>query len=242
MQGIREYELDVAALSFGACPRAGDRAGAGWQARRLAGQGFEVEAVDLAVSNYREVQVFPVTLYDGHHLPFPDGHFDVVYSSSVLEHVPHQNALLADMKRVLQAGGCACGAVRALAVLDPSRALPVCDQNGVEPAARWRADVSGCGCGGNRAAATSRWREALWPARHGERGTAISELYEFPAARPGACASAAAAGVYKPGPRRGCFTWGTRWWVAAGRWNGGAGCVTFWAARAMSTWSVPRRD
>lgn len=182
LQSIREYELDVAASWFPAGARVLEiGAGAGWQARRLSEQGFEVEAVDLAVSNYRQVQVFPVTVYDGHHLPFPEGHFDVVYSSSVLEHVPHLDALLVEMKRVLKPGGMAVHVV-------PSacwRFWTLAAHYPFVVKAAWGmlrgrgAPTSPGAAAGAGGTAKPRWREALWPERHGERGTAISELYEF---------------------------------------------------------------
>jgi len=38
-------------------------------------------------------------------LPYPDGHFDVVNASHVLEHVPNLGRCLGEMSRVLKAGG-----------------------------------------------------------------------------------------------------------------------------------------
>jgi len=39
-------------------------------------------------------------------IPFPDGWFDVVTLLSVLEHVPDERAVLAEVQRVLRPGGC----------------------------------------------------------------------------------------------------------------------------------------
>lgn len=39
------------------------------------------------------------------HLPWPDGYFDVVWSHSVLEHVPEPGALLAQVRRVIRDDG-----------------------------------------------------------------------------------------------------------------------------------------
>src|SRR6185295_18024588 len=61
--------------------------GSGYQALRLGQLGFEVCAVDVAGSTYAADMVFPVQIYDGKHLPFPDESFDVVFSSNVLEHI-----------------------------------------------------------------------------------------------------------------------------------------------------------
>lgn len=43
--------------------------------------------------------------YDGAHLPFPDGSFDTVLCTQVLEHVESPSELLAEMARVLRPGG-----------------------------------------------------------------------------------------------------------------------------------------
>jgi SAM-dependent methyltransferase len=53
------------------------------------------------------VRRFPVQEYDGRHLPFPDGQFDVVFSSNVLEHVEALDELLAETRRVLNPDGVA---------------------------------------------------------------------------------------------------------------------------------------
>lgn len=42
---------------------------------------------------------------DAHHLPFPDGAFDVVILSEVLEHLPNDSDAIAEANRVLRAGG-----------------------------------------------------------------------------------------------------------------------------------------
>ena len=42
---------------------------------------------------------------DAHHLPFPDGSFDVVIISEVLEHIPDDRGAIAEMVRVLRPGG-----------------------------------------------------------------------------------------------------------------------------------------
>lgn len=80
-------------------------AGTGWQARTLSEQGHDVEAVDLADSNYAHERVWPIRNYDGVHLPFDDDQFDVVFSSNVLEHVERLQDLLREMRRVVKPGG-----------------------------------------------------------------------------------------------------------------------------------------
>ena len=46
-----------------------------------------------------------VVLYDGVHLPFPDGSVPLIYSSQVFEHVRYPEPLLAEIRRVLTPGG-----------------------------------------------------------------------------------------------------------------------------------------
>lgn len=111
---IREYEFEqlrkllpceagAAVLEIGA--------GAGWQARELAELGVEVTAIDIDESTYKEVRVFPVTTYNGSTIPLPDSSVDVVFSSNVLEHVPHVRKLQAEIARVLRPGGYAVHAM-----------------------------------------------------------------------------------------------------------------------------------
>ena len=81
-------------------------AGTGWQALALVKRGYEVSAVDLPASKYAGDRVFPVIDYDGHTLPFKDGAFGMVYSSNLLEHIPHLEAFQQEIHRVLRPDGC----------------------------------------------------------------------------------------------------------------------------------------
>lgn len=80
-------------------------AGTGAQARELRQAGFDVVAIDVPQSDYASSRVAPVIDYDGHHIPFEDGTFDVVYSSNVLEHIPDLQSAFAEIVRVLRPGG-----------------------------------------------------------------------------------------------------------------------------------------
>jgi len=102
---VREHELEriVARLRPGArVLEVGG--GTGYQARRLREAGFDLESIDVAESNYQDLE-FPVTRYDGRHFPFPDASFDIVFSSNVLEHVPDLHQTHAEARRVLRPGG-----------------------------------------------------------------------------------------------------------------------------------------
>lgn len=80
-------------------------AGTGRQARDLSRLGFDVTAIDLAASDYAAERVFPVVDYDGTTIPFPDGSFDIVISSNVLEHIRDLPAMHDEIRRVLTQGG-----------------------------------------------------------------------------------------------------------------------------------------
>lgn len=80
-------------------------AGDGWQASLLARHGFLVTPVDVASAAMGTGPFVPVTIYDGRTLPFPDGSFDAVYSSNVLEHVKDFDRIQAELARVLTNNG-----------------------------------------------------------------------------------------------------------------------------------------
>ncbi len=161
-------------------------AGTGQQSRELAARGFAVEAIELAESNYAGDRLFPITDYDGRHIPFPDRSFDVVYSSNVLEHVPDLAQIHKEIRRVLRPDG------RAVHVL---------------PTHAWRfwTTISAFPTGVQCAAASSAQLRPHWPPsisearrllgaglqagrhlgsafrqrRHGERGNLLTETWLF---------------------------------------------------------------
>lgn len=80
-------------------------AGAGWQSRILSDNGYEVSAIDIVDTNYKDEQIFNVIDYDGYIIPFDDNSFDIVFSSNVLEHIPHVIKFQKEIKRVLKDDG-----------------------------------------------------------------------------------------------------------------------------------------
>jgi SAM-dependent methyltransferase len=161
-------------------------AGTGQQSRELAARGFVVEAIEMADSNYAGARQFPITDYDGAHIPFSDGSFDIVYSSNVLEHVPDLMQLHMEIRRVLRSGG------RAVHVLPTHSwrfwttisAFPT----GVQLAAtlksqslpRWPPSIGEA----RRLIGTSRQAgrhlaSAFCQHRHGERGNLLTETWLF---------------------------------------------------------------
>jgi len=102
---IREQELASVRALIGAGQRVLEiGGGSGFQARKLAEWGCDVASVDIA-GRPNIARWFPVQDYDGKRLPFPDQSFDIVFSSNVLEHIPHLSLALEEMARVLKSGG-----------------------------------------------------------------------------------------------------------------------------------------
>lgn len=106
LQMLRAHELDLAASMLRPGMRVLELGGGnGYQAARLTAMGMEVTSIDVARAPGE--MHHPVGLYDGHRIPCPDGDFDVVFSSNVLEHVAHLDAMMLEIGRVLKSGGLA---------------------------------------------------------------------------------------------------------------------------------------
>jgi SAM-dependent methyltransferase len=104
---IRERELAMAGSQLSQPPgrllEIG--AGTGAQAAVLAGQGFDVHAIEIAGSVYENDQVYPVSIYDGKVLPFANASFDIVFTSHMLVHIEDEDAFQREILRVLKPGG-----------------------------------------------------------------------------------------------------------------------------------------
>lgn len=161
-------------------------AGDGWQASILAQHGFTVTAVDVARITEGATQYAPVTIYNGRTLPFPDGSFDAIYSSNVLEHVKDFTCIQAELARVLAPGGVAVHCV-------PSATWRFWTTLG-HPfhAAKWVLNLRNrrsSAHSSSRARAADRQlidksllsllRLGLIAPRHGEHGSALTEHYLF---------------------------------------------------------------
>lgn len=82
-------------------------AGTGWQAKILEDKGYAVSAIDVNTSRYKNAIVWDVKQYDGKKIPFDNNSFDIVYSSNVLEHIPHVKDFQKEIHRVLKTDGIA---------------------------------------------------------------------------------------------------------------------------------------
>lgn len=157
-------------------------AGAGWQAKALSDAGFEVTAIDIESGGYEEQRVWPVKSYDGVKIPFPDSSFDIVFSSNVLEHIPHGEEFQSEIRRVLRPQG------RAVHVLPTATwrfwtslaHYAFLGRLGVAILHRSDKDpLEGAIKRARRRSLRQKLRRALFPARHGEVGNTVSELYLF---------------------------------------------------------------
>jgi len=191
LRTIREYELDRASVYFPSPVRADGYpltilevgAGTGQQAESLSRKGYKVVAIDLPSSHYRDDRVFDVAEYDGRNIPMADKSADVVFSSNVLEHIDEIDAFLEETRRVLRDGGVAVHVL-------PSSA---CRFWGIPAHYAWlvrRVFALVASAGKRRVAveagrapriprSAGAWWATIFPARHGERGNTLSEVYYF---------------------------------------------------------------
>lgn len=68
---------------------------------------MDVSRRSLALAEKRFPSVAQYVLFDGTHIPFPAGHFDIAYAACVFHHIGHGEhvSLLAELRRVLRPGG-----------------------------------------------------------------------------------------------------------------------------------------
>jgi SAM-dependent methyltransferase len=159
--------------------------GTGSQAAALDRLGVDVTSIEMATSNYRHARVFPLIEYDGLHIPFEDETFDTLFSSNVLEHVSRLDVLQAEMLRVLKPRG------RAIHVV-PSHTWRLWSNlthyislaQKLIRTVRVRAAQGSSQCESDlprlvNRSLTSRLKRAVIPARHGERGNVLTEVFYF---------------------------------------------------------------
>ena len=187
LQRIREYEMrQVLPLMTPGQTVLEIGAGAGWQSQMMVDYGMRVISVDLPTTNYLDVQDYSVIAYDGHNLPIQSHSIDVIFSSNVLEHIPHVDAIQAELHRVLKPGGKAIHVLPTTtwrlwtSLTHPLNFLISVLQRGGE--SHSVSDAGTTDVSPAPAAAPgiiTKLRNALFAPRHGEIGTMFSELYLF---------------------------------------------------------------
>ena len=159
--------------------------GDGFQARMLANWALDVVSLDIPDRPRSDILHFPVQDYDGKTLAFPDGYFDLVFSSNVLEHVRDLDHLMCEMRRVMTRDGLMIHVLpssvwrfwtsatyypyvlrRILGAWKRTAASPVDSEMGVERAHSRRSLIG-----------------SLVAGPHGEYPSALAELYFFSRAR-----------------------------------------------------------
>jgi SAM-dependent methyltransferase len=189
LERVRLFEFDTVKRLFPADARVLEiGGGSGFQARMIATHGCQVESVDLADRPHFIEPFFPVRDYDGRVFPFPDASFDIVFSSNVLEHVPHLEAMLLEIKRVLKPGGVAIHILPSASwrlwtcvthYLAIAREVIRRLAGSKSAAGRQSQSASATAAAPPRRSLATRLLNILIPERHGEYANAFSELWYF---------------------------------------------------------------
>lgn len=181
LKSIREYEAGLVARFFPAQGKLLEiGAGSGWQAKMFQEAGYQVSAIDLPSSFYLQQAVFPVMNYDGITIPFADQTFDIVFSSNVLEHIPHIEAFQNEIYRVCRPGS---SIIHVLPT--PGWRFWTCVTHYIHTALFPYRLMRKQNTPEERSALQSQtvfWRKIsgiVLPKRHGESGNFISEFYLF---------------------------------------------------------------
>ena len=186
IEKVRRYELDLAVSEFtkGAVVLE-IGAGAGFQARWLSEMGFSVYAIDIPQSNYRNNRIWPVQDYNGQDIPFPDNHFDIVFSSNVLEHIEQIKSFQYEIQRVLKPHGLAIHVVPTSSwrIWTSVAHYPYLFKIAVQFIInRFRQQTHELALISDQVTSQHKiviLRAVLFPHRHGENGNFMSEIYYF---------------------------------------------------------------
>jgi ubiquinone/menaquinone biosynthesis C-methylase UbiE len=166
-------------------------AGTGCQAKKLAEKGYHVEAIDIADSDYSIHRVWSITNYDGKHIPFSDNHFDMVFSSNVLELILHVVEFQTEIKRVLKPDGIVIHVLPSVSwrlwtnlahypfVFKTVMKFVYSKITPIKSFGKYHEVKNIKKTQIKRPSKKELIKNILYPHRHGEIGTALSELYYF---------------------------------------------------------------
>lgn len=154
-------------------------AGTGRQAKFFKDKGYNVIALDVKNSSYRNHREFEVIEYDGVNVPVEDDSQDIIFSSHVLEHVEEIEKLLIETNRILADNGICIHLIpsahcRFWTLLSHYiwfsrrifRKLITINSNEFH-------DIP------NVPTTFNSWLWTILPSRHGERGNFVSEIYFY---------------------------------------------------------------
>lgn len=184
LHALKAYELEsaIAVLSIPLSDKdlLEIGSGTGYQLSLLAEKCKTAAGIDLASSAYACDRLMPVTDYDGAHIPFPDRSFDVIFSSSVLEHIVDVPGFHKEMLRVLKDDGVAVHIVpthnwRLWTALAHYPALPKTILGALQQSRNGGPEIEQH----TRRSFWSKIGAVVFPSRHGERGNALTEVFEF---------------------------------------------------------------
>ena len=196
LESIRSFELDILLREIAREKLSGKNVleiggGTGWQAKKLIENGYCVSVIDIPDSIYSRQRIWPILDYDGNHIPFPNNSFDIVFSSSVLEHISHIDEFQDEIKRVLNSDGVAIHIVPSgswrlwtTAVHYPFIIKTI---SKIAYKKLWMAaGTKNCSALEDllipqlgRLSKLELLKKAIIPPRHGEVGTAFTEIYHF---------------------------------------------------------------
>lgn len=161
-------------------------AGSGWQSKVFSNLGHEVHAIDLEDGTYSKHEAWPIKVYDGSNIPFETGSFDIVFSSNVLEHIPHVVLFQKEIHRVLKDDGLVIHILPSVAWRFWTNIAHVIAMlklmlNMLQKKSM-TSDVKSSDVLAEKIVSmslTMKIKKILLPVRHGEFGNAVSELFYF---------------------------------------------------------------
>jgi len=178
---IRDYELSRAFAHF---PRDADAqvleigSGTGYMLGKIRERFPRAVGLEVEGSAYASADS-SINLYDGRTIPYPDGQFDLVFSSHVLEHVYDLPGFLREVRRVLKESGSAVHIIpsptwRILTSVMHYAALTRMGVSAFRHSNRQmiRSDA-------RRASLFQKAKFILYAPRHGERGNVVTEIFQF---------------------------------------------------------------